>query len=56
MLQTTRDEVLDATPEDIRETAAYIRAFMDDESLCVVGNEKRIREEADRFGAIENLF
>jgi Zn-dependent M16 (insulinase) family peptidase len=56
MLQKTRDEVLDATPEDIRETAAYIRAFMDDESLCVVGNEKRIREEADRFGAIENLF
>lgn len=56
MLQKTRDEVLDATPEDIRATAEYIRAFLSDDFLCVVGNEQKIKEEKDRFGKIENLF
>jgi hypothetical protein len=56
MLQTARNEVLDATPEDIRSMSAYIRAFLDDEYLCVVGNEAKIREEQDKFKKIENLF
>ena len=56
MLQTARDEVLDATPEDIRSMAEYIRAFIEDDFLCVVGNEERIREEKDKFMKIENLF
>ncbi len=56
MLQTSRNEVLDATPEDIRSMAAYIRAFLQDEFLCVVGNEQKIKEEAGRFIKTENLF
>lgn len=56
MLQRSRDEVLNATPEDIRELAAYIRAFMDDDCLCVVGNEQKIKAEENKFGKIENLF
>jgi len=56
MLQKERDEVLNATPEDIRNMAKYIRAFMDEEYLCVVGNEQKIRAEADKFDKIENLF
>lgn len=56
MIQKARDEVLDATPEDIRELAAYIRAFMEDDCLCVVGNEQKIRAEEDKFMAVENLF
>lgn len=56
MLQTARNEVLDATPEDIRGMAEYIRAFMGDDFLCVVGNEQKIREEKSKFMKIENLF
>lgn len=56
MLQAARNEVLDATPEDIRGMAEYIRAFMSDDFLCVVGNEQKIREEKNKFMKIENLF
>lgn len=56
MLQKARDEVLNATPEDIRGLAAYIRAFMDEDCFCVVGNEQKIKAEEDKFMKIENLF
>lgn len=56
MLQKSRDEVLDATPGDIRELAAYIRAFMEDDCLCVVGNEQKIKAEEDKFRKIETLI
>ena len=56
MIQKERNEVIDVTPEDIRSLGAYIRAFMEDECLCVVGNEQKIRSEADQFMKIENLF
>lgn len=56
MLQTARDEVLDAKPEDIRALAEYIRAFMEDDCLCVVGNEQKIKEEKNKFMKIGNLF
>jgi len=56
MLQKERDEVLGVLPEDIRGLAKYIRAFMEEEFLCVVGNEQKIQEEADKFMKIENLF
>lgn len=56
MLQKERDELLAATAEDIRGLAAYIRAFMEDEYLCVVGNAEKVKESRDIFGAVENLF
>ena len=55
MLKKERDEVLGATPEDIRGLAAYIRAFMEDDCLCVVGNEQKIKAEGDKFRKLENL-
>lgn len=56
MLQAARNQVLDATPEDIRALSEYIRAFMDDDFLCVVGNEGQITAEKEKFMKIENLF
>ncbi len=56
MIQKERDEMRDASPEDIRSMAQYIRAFMDGDCLCVVGNEQKIKAEADKFMKIENLF
>ena len=56
MLQKERDEVLAATPETIRSLADYIRAFMEEDYLCVVGNAQKIKAEEDKFMKIENLF
>ncbi len=56
MIQQERNEIMDATPETIRELAAYIRAFMEDDWFCVVGNEQKIRSEAHKFMKIENLL
>ncbi len=41
-VQKERDELLSADAETIRKLAAHIRAFMEDDCLCVVGNEDRI--------------
>ncbi|MCM1216432.1 MAG: insulinase family protein [Lachnospiraceae bacterium] len=56
MLQKERDEILAATPETIRSLAEYIRAFMEEDNLCVVGNAQKIRAEENKFMKIENLF
>lgn len=55
-LQRERDEVLDATAQDIRALAAYIWAFLEDDCLCVVGNEKKIEEEKEKFFTLEQLY
>lgn len=56
ILQKERDEVLGATPEDIRALADYIRAFMDEDFLCVVGNANKLKDNAGLFLKLENLF
>lgn len=55
-LQTERNQVLDATAEDIRALAAQLRAFLADDCLCVVGNEKKIEEEKGKFLTLEQLY
>lgn len=55
-VQKNRDELLTADADTIRGLAAYIRAFMEDDCLCVVGNEEKIKESAARFGEIAYLF
>ena len=54
-LQLYRDQVLDATPEDIRALSKYIEAFLEDDFLCVVGNEQKIKSESEKFLKIGNL-
>ncbi|MDE6674600.1 MAG: insulinase family protein, partial [Acetatifactor sp.] len=56
MLDEEREQLLAATQEDIRELSAYIRAFMEDDFLCVVGNAQKIKEEKELFLTTENLF
>lgn len=55
-VQKERDELLSAKVEDIRALAAYLRAFMEDDCLCVIGNEEKIKENADCFKEIRPLF
>ena len=55
-VQKERDELLATVPETIRGLAEYINAFMDDDSLCVVGNEEKIRQQKELFGETDYLF
>lgn len=56
MLQSEREEVLQASKEDLRSTSKYLKAFMEEECLCVVGNSDKIKENSSIFTQIENLY
>lgn len=56
LVQKERDELLAAVPETIRGLADYISAFMEDDCLCVVGNEEKIRQQEALFKEIDYLF
>ena len=55
MLQKEREELIGADAEDIRGLAEYIKAFMKDDFLCVVGNAEKVKEVQEIFGSIQNL-
>lgn len=55
-LQKERDEVLAATAQDLKRTSEQIRAFMQDQCLCVVGNAEKISESKELFEKVENLI
>lgn len=54
-IQRERDEILYATPEDIRNLADLIAAVLEDDSLCVIGNENAIRAESGLFDSVQTL-
>ncbi len=56
MLQKERDELLGASVEDIRALSNHIRAFLEEDFLCVVGNSEKIKEESGLFLKTEHLF
>ena len=49
MLQKERDQILDATVEDIHALAPLIEAVLSDDQLCVVGSESAIEKAKDVF-------
>lgn len=55
-LQREREEVLNVSVEDIRGLHIYLRAFLDEGNLCVIGNESKISENQDMFLEIKNLI
>ncbi len=55
-VQRERDELLGADAETIRGLAGHIRAIMEDDCLCVVGNEEKIRKQKELFGTMEYLI
>ena len=54
--QRERDELLGADVNTIHSLAAVIRAFMEDDCLCVVGNDNRLKEDKEMFDVLENLY
>jgi Predicted Zn-dependent peptidases, insulinase-like len=55
-LQKERDEILDATQEDIRVLAELIAAVLNEGYLCTVGSESVIDEHAEFFNKVTNLI
>lgn len=55
-LQRERDELLSTDTHMLRETARFIRAVMEENCLCVVGNGQTIEASKEKFGKVENLF
>ncbi len=55
-VQRERDELLAVTKEELQGLCRYVRAFMEDECLCVVGNGEKIKEDEGMFLQVEQLF
>lgn len=55
-VQKERDELLGATAKTIRGLSDYVKAFVEDDCLCVVGSEEKIKESNDIFLHVEPLF
>lgn len=56
MIQEDRDQVLNATAEDIRALAPLIQSILEDDTLCVVGSETAIRKEKELFQEVKPLI
>ena len=54
--QKERDEILNIDADTLRSLSEYIDAFIGDDYLCVVGNEKRLKENEKLFDHVEMLF
>ncbi len=56
MMGKEREEVLNASQEDIRRLAPIVKAVLSTGSLCVIGNEEKIAAESSMFAETKNLF
>ena len=54
--QKERDELLNTDVEDIRALGDYIEAFMDEDALCVIGAEEKMKENAELFDSLNDLI
>lgn len=55
-IQKQRDEILNVTQEDIRNLEDIVKAILDCENLCVIGNEKKIEQNNDMFIEVKTLI
>ena len=55
-IQKERNEILNAQPEDIRRLADLVEAVLKKDSICVIGNEKMIKESSGLFENVEKLI
>lgn len=56
MLKKERQEILNATQEDIRSLSGIVRAVLKEDAFCVIGNEEKITEEKELFKELKNLY
>ena len=55
-LKKEKRQVLDTDQEKIRSLADTVQAVLEDDSICVVGNEGKIEEDKALFMKVINLF
>lgn len=55
-VQKIRDEILNTDIHDIRKCSQLIDECMKENYICVIGNEQKISENADKFKNIINVF
>ena len=55
-LQKERDEILNATAENIRSLAPYIEEALSGNNLCVVGSQAAVARDKDVFMHVEKLI
>ncbi len=56
MIRKERDQVLDATQEDIRALAEVVEAVLSAEQICVIGNEEKVEAQKELFKEVKELF
>ncbi len=56
MMQKERDQILNATVEDMHALAPIVEAILSDEQICVVGSESAVADEREMFGEIKTLI
>ncbi len=56
MMQSERDEILSAGPEQIRALAQAVEAVIQQEQICVIGSEGAIEKQKDVFAAVRYLI
>lgn len=54
-LQKERDQVLNVSAADIRALKGLIQSVLEDEDICVIGNEETLKNEKEMFLQLENL-
>ncbi len=55
-IQKERDEVLGASQQEIRALEPLIASVLEEENICVIGNETVLEKEADMFMELKDLF
>ena len=56
ILKKEREQVLDATSEDIQALAPLMDAILADGNICVIGSEDKIEAEKELFKETKELF
>ncbi|RDU24844.1 insulinase family protein [Anaerosacchariphilus polymeriproducens] len=55
-IQKERDEILGTTQEDIRKLTDIVKTVIEQNNLCVIGNEEKLEEQKSLFQKLENLY
>ena len=54
--QKRRDELLSTNQATIRGLAQLVQSVVSSGAICVIGNEKKIEQEAEHFKNIRTVF
>ena len=49
-------QIIDVTEEDIKGLVPYIKAIVEQNNICVVGNDRKITDESNIFKTVKNLL